>query len=88
MWRRVEVYINNRDVSSSNGNYAYTAYFQNQFATDAKEKEIPLEAEIFYEDSPGAFDSVDPDENIGFKHRMALVNNSSIITAYGKLKID
>lgn len=69
LWQHVEAHINGRNVSVSSGNYTYNAYFRNQYECESTNKEGTMEAEIFYEDTPGEFDSVDPASNLGFSHR-------------------
>lgn len=88
LWKNVEVQLNDRDLSSSAGNYSYLSYFKNQFVMEAKVKETILEAQIWSEDTAGEFDSVDPSTNAGFKYRMALVNNSVLVTGYGRVYSD
>lgn len=49
MLRQFDVLVNNRLVSSSRCNYAYTSYFQNQFLANSRVKHTSLETQIFYE---------------------------------------
>ena len=60
LFKQVDVYFNRTLVSSSGDLYPLKCYLKRLFNSSAAEKSAPLESELFYKDTPGAFDETDP----------------------------
>lgn len=59
MFNQVIVKLNGTIIENSNSLYAYKAYFANKFGFNKEEKESLLASELYYEDEPGLFNSIE-----------------------------
>lgn len=87
LFSQVDVFVQNRLVSSSTGNYAYKAYIQNLLKYGKSSKQTQFTAQLWYEDTPGAFDDYNVSEgsNLGLYHRFKFLENGRSVDLQGNI---
>ena len=88
LWSQVDVSLNQKVISHSSMTYAYRAYIESLLNYDSSAKESHLTQRMWYQDTPGHFDSLDEEENIGLATRRELTANSRAFELMGPLHID
>lgn len=88
MFKEIDLKIGDKIVSSSTNNYPYRAFIERilNFGGDAKNSQ--LQAEMFYKDSAGAIDAIDPNQNIGYSQRKKLIANSQSFSMLTRISTD
>lgn len=91
LWSSVNVYFQQRLVSSAGTNYPYKAYLEVllNYGIDAKESQC--QTQLYYKDTAGAMDAVDPMSapvNQGLIRRNNLAKNSAIVDLEGPIFSD
>ena len=65
-----KMYLSNVLITPNSMNYGYKKYFENVLSYNSDSKLSVLQGQGYYEDTPGAFNNMDGEANIGFKNRM------------------
>ena len=91
LFNQVDVYFQQKLVSSSGTNYAYKAYMDVllNFSEDAETSQ--MQTQLFYKDSAGAFDQTKINEiplNQGLILRQKLAKNSQLVDMCGPICAD
>lgn len=87
LFKSIQVQLGNTVINQSHNDYAYRAYIENLLSYGSEAKKSFLQAEGFFEDTPGHFDTRG-DQNRGYKHRKAMVKESKQVELIGKLHLD
>ena len=69
MFEDCSTFLNDVEVTNANKLYPYSSYFLDLFETTSEAKESYMSAQLWYKN--GAFNSMDPTQNPGFKDRAA-----------------
>lgn len=77
LFSQVDVYLNQRLVSSPGSTYAYRSYIETLLNYGPAAKESHLTSSLWYTDTPGKFDDTE-DENGGLVNRRSFTKTSSI----------
>jgi hypothetical protein len=91
LFRRVDVQLNGKTVSSAHDGYPYLAYFNNLLYTNNAMKQGTLQTEMFYSDTAGeAMDQANfkTADNDGLKMRGKFFEGSSIVDLVGPIHCD
>lgn len=90
MWKHVEVYWQNRLVSSSDQYYPYKAILDVLLNYDTTATRSQLQSQLFYKDSAGYMDRPDPTtgENLGLTQRWVHTKDGAEIDLEGPLYAD
>ncbi|XP_034243508.1 uncharacterized protein F54H12.2-like [Thrips palmi] len=88
LWSQVDVSLNQKVISHSSMTYAYRAYIESLMNYDASAKKSHMTQRMWYEDTPGHFDSLDGRENLGLAWRRSRTSNSRQFELMGPLHID
>ena len=90
MFNSVDLYINNKLISSNSDNYPYRAYIENLPSYNADSKSTFLKASVLWvEDTAAHFNSFDHDgTNTGLQKRMAAISQSKTAELFGRLHLD
>ena len=59
-WQQVDVYLQDRLLSSAGTNYPYLAYAKTLLNTDVTTKETEMTSQLYYHDTAGFMDATDP----------------------------
>ena len=59
LFSQVDVFVQNRLISSSTGNYSYKAYMQTLLEYGKSAKQSQFTSQLWYADTPGAIDEYD-----------------------------
>ena len=87
MFSSIDLYLNNKLVTSNMDTYPYRAYLENLFLFGSDVKQNQLKAgEFWYQDATGKF--VDWDGSDMIKARMAAVTDSKPLELMGRLHLD
>lgn len=80
MWEHTEVSLNDYVLSgASSTNTHYKGYIETLLSYDAVSRDTHLRAQMFALDTPGHYqDFAEAGENLGFRERRAVVENSSV----------
>lgn len=92
IFSELDIKMNGTTISNTNSMYAYRAYLETLLSYDVSAKESQLTAELFYKDTPGAFEDDNPLDgaglNVGLKKRHSLFNNGAEVEMIGPLHAD
>ncbi len=88
LFQQVDIYLNDKLVSSSSNTYAYRAYIETVLNYGRGAKETQLTASGWYKDTAGAFDNVDMTANGGLKKRANHTSASKTVDLVGRLHSD
>ena len=71
LFSQVDVFVQNRLVSSSTGNYSYKAMLQTLLKYGKSSKQTQFISQLWYDDTPGFMDdcNVQKGQNIGLNQR-------------------
>lgn len=100
LFEQIDVYVNDRVISSSDNNYAYRAYISSLLSFNDDDKAFTLSTVGWKADDPGQYDNFDPsrttaganpvprDVNEGFVNRRKPFLDGNTVEFYGKLQCD
>lgn len=98
LFEQIDVYVNDRCISSSDNNYAYRAYFTSVLGFTPDEKNSVLSTIGWTTDDPGEYDNIDPNPkdaanvarntNSGLVERRKPFLGGKTVELYGKLYCD
>lgn len=93
LFSQVDVSLNERLISSSTNTYAYRAMLETLLNYGDEAKESQLTMSLFYKDTPGKMDTVNPlaeddNANLGLKARFAFTKSSNIVDMMGAIHSD
>ena len=60
LWSQIKVFLNKQIVSSSTNNYTYKAYLETLLFNVKNIKEMRLQMQGWYKDTPGVLDATQP----------------------------
>ncbi|XP_065211251.1 uncharacterized protein F54H12.2-like [Planococcus citri] len=86
LFSQVDIYLNQRLVSTPTGNYAYRAYIENILNYNSDSKDTHLKNVLFYADEGGKMNEYATNE--GFKKRQAIIAGSKAVEMLGHLHSD
>jgi len=78
MFGQVDVYFNDKVISSSNGTYPYRSYFESGLNYSGDATNTHLKTALWYKDTGGQFSTLG-NANVGFQKRSAMVAGSTSI---------
>ena len=80
MFNSVDLYLNNKLISSNSDTYPYRAYIENLLSYNADSKSTFLNASVLWvEDTAAQFDTLNHDgANTGLQKRIAIISQSKI----------
>ena len=89
MFNSVDLYLNNKLISSNSDTYPYRAYIEN-LSYNADSKPTHLKASVLWvEDTADQFDTPNHDGvNVGLQTRMAAISQSKTAELFGRLHLD
>ena len=91
LFSQVDVYFEQKLVSSAGSNYAYKAYLDVLLSYGIDAKESQCQTQLYYKDSAGAMDQIDPLKtpiNQGLIRRNDIAKESAIVDMEGNLFAD
>ena len=93
LFSQVDVSLNERLISPSTNTYPYRAMIETLFNYGGEAKSSQLSMAMFYKDTPGKMDVVDPvaddaDANMGLKARYTFTNESKTVDMMGPIHSD
>lgn len=97
IFEQVDIYVNDRAISSSDNNYGYRSYFTTLLSFSEAEKESLLSTTGWKTDEANEFDNIDPndkdaaaarDTNEGLVERRKPFLSGNTVELYGKLNCD
>lgn len=90
MFSSIDMYLNNKLVTSNLDTYPYRAYIENLLSYSKDSKKTHLKAgELWVKDTPSHFNSVAHDgDNDGLKARITVVGLSKTVELCGRLHLD
>ena len=94
LFKQVDVFLKERQVTQATGTYAYRAYFETLLNYGPAAKESQLTATMFYKDTAGKMDVANPtiavagNANHGLKKRYEFNEESGVIEMAGPLFCD
>lgn len=93
LFSQVDVFLNQRLVSSSSPTYPYRAMIETLLSYDAGAKNSQLQSAMYYKDVAGRMDEPNPEAaaaavNQGLKARASLVRNDKSVDLIGRLHCD
>ena len=88
LFSQVDVLLNDVLVTPSENTYPYRAYIESTLNYGREAKATHLTAALYYQDTPEQLDSLDPDENEGFRARQELVAQGRGVDMMGRLHCD
>ena len=88
LFSQVDVFLNNVLITSSNNTYAYRAYLETLLSFGQEAKNSQLTMGMWYQDTPGYLDSVNEDENAGFKMRKEILTDRRGLNMLGRVHVD
>ena len=90
LWSQVDVYLEQKLVSSAGTLYPYKAYLDTLLHCGVDAKQSRLQSQMYYPDSSHSMESADPitGGNNGLSSRANLVSNSNIVDMEGPLLTD
>jgi len=87
MFSQVDVYLNDKIVSSSNGTYPYRSYFETSLNYGEDATNTHLKTGLWYKDTAGQFNTLTND-NVEFQKRSAMIAGSASIEMFGRVYTD
>ena len=90
MFNSVDLYLNNKRISSNSDTYPYRAYIENLPSYNADNKSTFLNASVLWvEDTAAQFDTLNHDgANTGLQKRIAVISQSKNAELFGRLHLD
>ena len=93
LFSQVDVSLNERLISPSTNTYPYRAMLETLLSYGEEAKTSQLSMSLFYKDTPGKMDSVNPvaddaDANLGLKARYAFTKSSNTVDMMGPIHSD
>ena len=88
LFSQVDVLLNDVLVTPSENTYPYRAYIESTLNYGLEAKSTHLTAALYYKDTPGKLNSVDPDENEGFQKRQEKASVGRGVDMMGRLHCD
>ena len=93
LFNQVDVHLNDRMVSTASNTYAYRAMMETLLTYGFDAKTSHLTSGLFYKDTPGKMDAVDPtldddNANLGLKKRSQFTTESGEIDLVGMIHAD
>ena len=88
LWSQVDVSLNQKVISHSSMTYPYRAYLESVLNYDASAKSSHMTQRLWYQDTPGHFDSLDSAQNLGLAWRRSRTANSRAWEVMGPLHVD
>ena len=90
MFNSVDLYLNNKVISSNSDTYPTRAYIENLLSYNADSKSTHLKASVLWvEDTAAHFDTLNHDGVIvGLQTRMAAISQSKTAVLFGRLHLD
>lgn len=85
LFSQIDVYLNQKIVSSASNAYPYRAYFENLLSYGPAAKSSHLTTVLWYKDTPGHMEVAD---NTGFTKRCSFTNRSRICEMIGHVHVD
>ena len=85
--KQIDFYMNDKFISSSYNNYAYISYLQDLMNFSSDIQSSLLTSQLWEKDTPGTFDHVTEEDNIGGLNRKKQFKDGQITLA-GRLHID
>lgn len=88
LFSQVDLSLNDKLVTMSTNTYAIRAYLETllSYGRDAKASQLTMS--MWYGDTPGYLDSVDEDENAGFKQRKEICKSRGCMSMMGRVHVD
>ncbi|XP_065203481.1 uncharacterized protein F54H12.2-like [Planococcus citri] len=86
LFSQVDIFLNQRQISTPTGNYAYRAYIENILNYNSDSKSTHLKNVMFYADESSKMN--EHAQNDGFKKRQALIAGSKAVEMVGHLHCD
>ena len=86
LFSQVDIFLNQRQISTPTGNYAYRAYIENILNYNSDSKNTHLKNVMFYADESGKMN--EHTQNAGFKKRQACIAGSKAVEMIGHLHCD
>ena len=90
MFNSVDLYLNNKLISSNSDTYPYRAYIENLLSYNADSKSTFLNASVLWvEDTAAQFDTLNHDgANTGLQKRIAVISQSKTAELFGRFHLD
>ena len=91
MFNSVDLYLNNKLISSNSDTYPYRAHIENLLSYNADSKSTFLNASVLWvEDTAAHFDTLNHDgvKNTGIQKRIAVISQSKTAELFGRLHLD
>ena len=88
LWSQVDVSLNQKVISNSSMTYHYRSYIESLLNYDISAKKSHMTQRMWYQDTPGHFDSLDDEANEGLAARRALTANSKVFEMQGPIHCD
>jgi hypothetical protein len=93
LFSQVDMFVNQRVISASSPTYPYRAMIETLLSYDYGAKTSQLHSALYYKDTPGKMDVVDPNAadgqaNMGLKNRATWVRGGKSVDLMGKLHCD
>ena len=86
LFSQVDIFVQGKLISGGSATYGYQSYIQRLLNTSSDSKDTQLTAELFFKDTAGYFDSVDPGgDNQGLYSRHELSKMSKKVDMIGPL---
>lgn len=88
LWSQVDVSLNQKVISHSSMTYPYRAYIEALLNYDSSAKQSHMTQRLWYQDTPGHFDSLDGAQNLGLAWRRSRTARSRPFEMMGPLHVD
>jgi hypothetical protein len=88
LWSQVDVSLNQKVISHSSMTYPYRSYIESLLNYDSSAKSSHMTQRLWYQDTPGHFDSLNSAENLGLAKRREKTANSRIFEMMGPIHVD
>ncbi len=93
LFSQVDIFLNQRLISSSTPTYPYRAMIETLLSYDMGAKQSQLQAPLFYKDTAGKHDEADPTKadnevNKGLKERASFVQGGKTVDLMGRIHCD
>lgn len=87
-WCQVTLSLNQKPVAQASQTNAWRAILENKLNYDSPAKKSHLTQTMYYDDTPGQYDSLKDEENLGVAKRRARTSLSKVWETLGPLHID
>ena len=88
LFSQVDVLLNGTLVTPSENTYPYRAYIESTLNYGREAKTTHLTSALYYQDTPGHLESMNPNTNNGFKQRKNLASQGRSVDMIGRLHCD